>query len=466
MYSKLLIFLIPFVLFSCNTKEETSNDSWIGGQIVNPKSDYVVILKEGVLLDTVSLDHNNFFMYHPENSEKGLYTIKHNEYQVFYLEPGDSLMLRVNTMDFDESISFTGTGAEKNNLLIDLFLRNEEDTEMMGDIYQLPPSQFLKKIDSLQRIRKKMVAGFTSENKASDDFKAIVEANLAYDYYSKKESYVAIHAENPSSYLDSLPPNYFDYRKKINLDNPSFRNYFSYTRFLNRYFDNLAHEKIDSATDYYDWNSYAHNKEKIILIDSLVKNDSIKNSLMRRAVRRYLLSTKDGVKSQEIVSLFAEISTNKNDLEALQALATYTVKLTPGNKIPDIQLVDTENLNRNLQNLIKKNSVIYFWTYESVNHYRDVHTKAAELHNKYPEYDFIGINTDRDYKKWKAIVLRNGFKTKDEYQIENLENAANELAIHTVNKAIIVGRDGKILDGNTSLFSSSIETLLVGYLNR
>jgi hypothetical protein len=288
---------------------------------------------------------------------------------------------------------------------------------------------------------------------------------MDYDYYSKKESYVAINAENPFFSLDSLPKDYFDYREKVNFDNPSYRNYFPYTRFLNRYFDNLAYEKNNIGKDY-NWDSYAHNKTKILLIDSLVKNDSIKNGLMRRAVRRYLLSTKDGLKAQEIVTLYGEKTNDINDLKALEALATYTIKLTPGNKIPDIQLVDTENLNRSLQNLIKKNSVIYFWTYESVRQYRDVHTKAAELHKKYPEYDFISINTDRNYKKWKTIVLRNGFKTNNEYQIENLENAANELAIHTVNKAIIVGPMGKILEGNTNLFSPDIETLLVGYLNR
>jgi hypothetical protein len=451
--------------YSCDTTEEGAHDSWIGGEIINPKSDYVVLLKEGVLLDTVPLDEKNFFMYHPKNSEKGLYTLKHYEYQLFYLEPGDSLMLRVNTIDFDESITFSGSGAEKNNLLIELFLRNEEDTKVMSDVYQLPPSQFLLKIDSLQNIRKKTYSSFLSQNKVSSDFKKIVKSNMDYDYYSKKESYVAINAENPFFSLDSLPKDYFDYREKVNFDNPSYRNYFPYTRFLNRYFDNLAYEKNNIGKDY-NWDSYAHNKTKILLIDSLVKNDSIKNGLMRRAVRRYLLSTKDGLKAQEIVTLYGEKTNDINDLKALEALATYTIKLTPGNKIPDIQLVDTENLNRSLQNLIKKNSVIYFWTYESVRQYRDVHTKAAELHKKYPEYDFISINTDRNYKKWKTIVLRNGFKTNNEYQIENLENAANELAIHTVNKAIIVGPMGKILEGNTNLFSPDIETLLVGYLNR
>ena len=41
-------------------------------------------------------------------------------------------MLRVNTLDFDESLSFTGMGSKSNNLLMDLFLLNEEEIELMG----------------------------------------------------------------------------------------------------------------------------------------------------------------------------------------------------------------------------------------------------------------------------------------------------------------------------------------------
>jgi hypothetical protein len=58
----------------------------------------------------------------------GLYTFKHYfepEYQYVYFDKNDSLMVHINSKDFDESIVFCGRGDEKNNFLMELYLKNE-----------------------------------------------------------------------------------------------------------------------------------------------------------------------------------------------------------------------------------------------------------------------------------------------------------------------------------------------------
>ena len=118
----LLICTISSFILSCNNwNESPSLSTYVGGEIINPKGDYVYLLKDDQLLDSVTLDSNNKFLFETKNIYAGLYTFSHVEFQVFYLNPGDSLMLRVNTLDFDESLSFTGTGSKNNNLLIELF---------------------------------------------------------------------------------------------------------------------------------------------------------------------------------------------------------------------------------------------------------------------------------------------------------------------------------------------------------
>ena len=107
----LLICTLFYFILSCNIWEDKrSLVTYVGGEIVNPKCDYVYFLKDDQLLDSVPLDNNNKFLFETKNIEAGLYTFSHVEFQVFYLNPGDSLMLRVNTLDFDESLSFTGMG--------------------------------------------------------------------------------------------------------------------------------------------------------------------------------------------------------------------------------------------------------------------------------------------------------------------------------------------------------------------
>ena len=465
MHKKLLLLFISLLLIACNDKNDTiSQNTYLGGEIVNPKSDYIIISKDGATIDTIELDSNNFFSYQFKNPKEGLYSFHHNEYQMFFLESGDSLLLRVNTMDFDESLIYSGRGAEKNNLLTELYLKNQEETKLMPGVYQLPPKQFEEQVDSMYQKRLEIYNDFNEKNEVSNAFKKIAKGNIAYDYYSKKELYVSANADNENFKNESLPEGFFDYRNKIDLNNNNLKSYFSYTRFLNRYFDNLAHKASNQKE--YNRNSYAHNVEKIKLIDSLVKNDSIKNMLLRNTTRRYLINARDKKQAEEVIALYKESSSNQEDILVIDKLAAASMKLIPGSDVPDILLVSTANENIMLQSLISKHTVLYFWSSRSVKHYRDIHAKAAELKSKYPEYDFFGINTDPDFKKWRDNVRRNNFSEKNEYQIDNIENAAQQLVINSINKAIIVDKSGKILEGNTNLFDTIIETQLVGYLNR
>lgn len=94
----LFLCIISLILFSCKNKEVgTPLFTYVGGEIVNPKEDYVIFYKDEQFLDSVKLDANNFFIYKAKNIEEGIYSFSHKEYQVFYLKPSDSLMFRVNT---------------------------------------------------------------------------------------------------------------------------------------------------------------------------------------------------------------------------------------------------------------------------------------------------------------------------------------------------------------------------------
>ena len=242
----LLICTFFSLILSCtNWEEKLSLVTYVGGEIVNPKGDYVYFLKDDQLLDSVPLDNNNKFLFKTKNIEAGLYTFSHVEFQVFYLNPGDSLMLRVNTLEFDESLSFTGMGSKSNNLLMDLFLLNEGEIELMPSYYKLPPLYFEKKLDSLKNIRLKIYNDFVQKTMPANSFKYIAEANINYDYFSKKEIYITANERRKGSdSYHNIPQDFYNYRDDINFGSDVLRSYFPYYRFLFRYFDNLAMEDI------------------------------------------------------------------------------------------------------------------------------------------------------------------------------------------------------------------------------
>jgi len=462
LFKKILLLLFIASLSSCKDKDENVvKTTYISGQIVNPTLDYIIFSKGNQILDTVKLDGNNFFHYKTEKIKEGLYFLKHGESQVFFIEPGDSLLMHINTIDFDESLAYSGKGGEQNNLLIDLYLRNEAENQNLQKWYPLSSTDFEKKIDSLKKIKINLYEEYIDKNEVAESFKNIAEANINYDYYSKKEMYGAANR----SYPEKFNKHFFDYRKKIDFDQNELKYYYPYYRFMNRYFENMVCSKYANKKPI-DRNSFEYNYKKIELIDSIVTSDSLKNSLLRHNAMVYLLNAKNAEEETKFFEAYSKMNTDKKNLEEVRKVFDASVKLTAGNTIPSVALVSTDNIVKDLQSIITAPTVVYFWTNQSATLYKNIHSRAAELKSKYPEYDFIGINTDTHFKKWREAVRKAKFNPDSEYQLENLAEAEKKLVLNAMNKVIIVDKNGIILEGKTNMFNTNFEELLLGYLNR
>lgn len=467
MKNSLLLTFILIIFISCGSDDKINETgAWIGGEIVNPNTNHIILTKNEKLVDTIKLNENNRFLYYIENVEKGIYNFVHNEYQMIYLEPGDSLMLRLNTIEFDKSLAFTGIGAERNNFLINIFLHNEEENQQMGQFYQLPVDEFLVKLDSMKKARFKHLDRFTQRFKPCKSFYEVAEANILYDYYIKREFYPYVNSTyNGNSKLPALPANYFDFRKKINYNNAALQSYYTYYRFMLWHFDYLAHEQYMDKLPY-DRQSLTHITTKLKTIDSLVSIDGLKNSLLKTTTRWYFIRSKNAEDEKTALELFLNLSTNDEHKNELIKISEASLKLMPGKKLPDLALVDLNGELVSFDKIIKRPTVLYFWSTSSLNHLRNVHSKADELKIKYPEFDFIAINTNSDNDSWKQIINRHGFDKSKEFRFQNPSVAMDHLIINTVNKAIIVDKNVRIIDNHTNLFENNFEEQLLGLLNQ
>jgi len=461
LHKKLLtLLLLAFIVFSCKDKDsDVVPSTWIGGQIVNPKLDYVIFAQGDNILDTVKLDSNNFFLYHTDKMKDGLYILRHSETQVFYVNPGDSLLLHVNTLDFDESLAYSGRGAEKNNFLMTLYLKNETENKFLPLWYTLSSTAFTKKIDSLKNRKLKIYDEFISKNKVDEGFKSVAEASIEYDYFSKKELYGIANRLK----ADQIDPDFYAYRKQIDFNREDLRFYYPYYRFLHRYFTNVVVSKHEPGINR---NSFQFSYDKLKVIDSAISNDSIKNSLLRFTAKRYLFNAKVAEEEEQFFDEFKKANTNPKYLKEIQELTNVTMKMSKGNLVPNIPLLTTENTVNGLHNVINKPSVLYFWSTKAANQARTIHSRIAELKSKYPEYDFIGLNTDDHYRNWRTHVKNMKYDSAMEYQLEDVIQSEKTLVLSSMNKSIILDKTGIILDGNTNIFNNNFEELLLGYLNR
>jgi hypothetical protein len=181
---------------------------------------------------------------------------------------------------------------------------------------------------------------------------------------------------------------------------------------------------------------------------------------------RYLLSSNESESQEKILNLFLKTNSNKKHHDEIKDLANASKKLTPGNTISSHTLITTENTIKDLQAIIKNPTVLYFWSGKSMNHSKNIHYRVSELNSKFPEYDYIGINTDSNFNNWISVINKFGFKKGKEFQFKNISKAEKELVIYTVNKAIIVDENGIIINGSANLFNINIEEILLEYLNQ
>lgn len=466
LHIKLLLPLIALMLGSCADLKVKEELTYFGGEIVNPRLPYVLLAKNSKIVDTIELDDNNFFMYQIKDLEAGLYSFIHREYQLMHIEPGDSIMIRVNTFEFDESLAYTGKGSVKNNFLINMFLQNERENNKMREFYQLSPEAFEKALDSMRTGRSELFAHFKTKMHPSDGFIEVAQAGIDYDYYAKKELYPFAHyGSNHLQNMENLPADFYAFRKNIDYGNDNLSTYYPYYQYLKVHMDNLTYSTYMKRAKF-NRNSRLHTTTKINLIDSLITHQELKNNLIYTATRRFVLHAKDTKNNEEMLGIFLSKNTSEKQKASLEKLIAYCDNMMPGKPLPNQMVVTSENTVKDLHSMIKRPTILFFWSGESASHYKRIHNRAAELKAKFPEYDFFGISVDENHENWLNIISSKGYNPEKEFRFNDVAQAEEQLVLSSANKAIITDRNGTIVVNNTNLFVSNFESQLVGLLNQ
>ncbi|MFV0564199.1 MAG: TlpA family protein disulfide reductase [Flavobacteriaceae bacterium] len=463
--------LLSLILFSCKKNNNGRDYAYFGGEIINPNKNFVVLTKDNTVIDTIKLDGNNRFLHKIKNLKPGLYAFFHgSEMQVVLLEPQDSVLVRLNTLEFDESMVFTGIGDKKNNYFINAFLDNEKEEKNIFKYCQLSPQDYSRTIDSLHALKLQNLKNFNLSNKNSELFENIALNNINYNYYSAKEVYPFVHfGHNKNELLQSIPDNFYAYRANISYNDSLLKDYHYYKTFLRHHVNNIAlykHTAQDTGEGF-KRSSICFNKDRLEVIDSLISNPSIKNDLLHHVTINYLSRSNNANNNTELLNAFLSKSTNTENNEKLTQYVQALNKLKTDNTIPNTVLLDYGHKPHQLLKLITKPSVLCFWSQKYNNHFIESHIKLDELKLKYPEVNFIVINVD-DYapERSKQLLDKHKFPLVNEFVFEQ-PNASKELfAVQPITKAIIVDKNKKIVNSNANIFSVKFEEYLLGAINR
>ncbi|TYC17992.1 hypothetical protein ES677_01040 [Bizionia gelidisalsuginis] len=469
-----LLLILTLFFTSCEKDAANSNvddSAFFGGEIINPYSNYLVLSKNRKFIDTLFLDKKNRFGYTLESLKPGIYNFfDGRETQTFLLQPRDSLRLRLNTIDFDESLVYTGKGAKENNFLVNLFLQNEqEDKDILG-ISQLNPKEFEKKLHALRDAKFNKLSRFKKKNKPSDLFLELATADINYKYYSNKELYpLANYSKSERDMFESLPEDFYNYRKDVDFNNDVLKDYRPYNSFLRFYVNNAAlqtHFKHSEDTSYNE-HILDYTLDKLNVIDDKIQNEEIKNGLLNYNIVHFISITKNTEDYDALLESFQQKSTNTEQIARVTRIVNSYKRLKPGKKIPNLKILDKNNNQRTLQGLINKPTVIYFWTRTNKNHLIIAHRRASDLQKKYPEVEFIALNVDSiSYKEQVRLLKLYNVRINNEFRFQSAAEAIKVLSVKPINNVFILNGKAEIVNAKANMFNISFEQELLGVINQ
>ncbi|MEP0264380.1 thioredoxin-like domain-containing protein [Dokdonia sp.] len=462
------ILIALLVLSACNSnKDKQSTSTYIGGEIINPKRGHVILAKNNQTIDSIVLNAHNRFFYEFKDVDPGIYQFIHGERQLIHIEPGDSIMVRVNTTEFDESISFSGKGSERSSFLIDMHLQWEKEYKKVRQHYQKSPEDFQHFLDSLHRIREKKLNKFNIKYEASSEFQEIASAAINFDNYQRKESYPFSHyRENDKiAFINELSGDFYSFRESINFNNMNLFDLYSYQRYLSAFLNHQAYKEY-CQNHSYNTVSYLHNYNEIKVINKYITNPKLKDMKLFRTGQRFIENSNDKKRVDEIFKLVTASMTSPDIKKNISNLYEAHKKMEAGNIIPDLMLVNSEQRMVTLSSRVQKPTVLYFWSYNSHMHMEESHKKAKDLQSKYPEFNFIGVNVNDENNKWIKHIRQHEFDPSMEYRFNNARDARKSLVINDISKTIVLDKKGRILNSHANIHRTNFESELLAYLNQ
>lgn len=457
--NRTLLFGFLLVLASCSTVEKASPNVFFAGEIVNPTSKYVVLHKGEKVVDSALLDANNRFSFIFDSIPHGLYNFNHApEHQYVYLEPGDSLMVRLNTVDFDESLIYSGKGESINNFLLDLFLGNEKEELLVRRTYNaLDPDDFRNKINILREKKLSSLKAIKMEGDLSEEAYNVAVSAVNYTYYNYKERYPFDHRKyTKDKRIIELPKDFYTYRKNIDFNNQQLNYLRPYYDFMRSHFGNLSYMTCShkcNITNNKVKNKLHFNKHKLKLIDSLVIEKELRDNLFRNVAFDYLLKTNDLDKNNEaFIEEFHKLSGNNRHIDEIDNLYAGIKNIQPGNIIPNVLVQNKLGKSVSLQEISKgKKVVFYFWSENNKKHYNSIFKRISVLKNQKRGYTFIGINFKTEKNNWKAIIEGNNLDENLQYTTTDFKKLSKNLIIYPLNKCIIT-ENSKIVDAFSNIY--------------
>lgn len=448
----------------CQENKDAKKSSF-SGKIINPHENTIKLLQNGNPFDSISLTENGKFHYEFPEGSHGIFTFKHQpESQIFYLEEGDSLLMRLNTMQFDETLTFTGEGAAKNNFLIDQFLKNEANNNLVYSYFRKAPRSFIHAIDSIRSQRRDNLEKTHKKNPFPKAFKKIADKLINYEYYSLKERYFFLIRKYAKSQLEVLPENFTTYREKVDCNITQLTATYIYQRFLDNYLKNLSIDHCvqnKSPRPCYRLSNFGNTLRRLKLSDSLFKDDYLRRRYLGHFGKLAVMRSSAPAEMKKTTQLFSQIDYPEDTFSELKKLIAIQKLFLKGQDFSGLAVHNTTQEKLELSKVLdKRPTALYFWDLYAPKSQNLAHEKISRLQQQFPGIQFIGVNINSgQFAMWKTSLRNFGYGKFNEVQLQK-NPYKTELFRNFSKKLLLLSADEHQVINTSQIFSKEVVSAL------
>jgi len=441
--------LICYFIASCsNDNHDTTS---VYGLIQNPTHKHIYLMEHGDIVDTIVLKSDGSFSKNLDISKPKFMVFKHPpEYQTFYIQPGDSLSFRLNTLEFDKSLVFNGDSSVENNFLMDMYLTNEANNELILSYYKIPVDVFVHKTDSIKSKRIEKLEALNNENDFSKDFLSIAKKTINYEFYDAKERYVFLLRKYFPEKAKLINDSFFEYRELVNFNDADLICHFAYLRFLDDYLrnksvDRCTRNKNKSQQNCFELNTFNNIHKRLKLVDSIFDHKELKEKFLERFFAQEIVYaiTKDQLNSA--IKLLNHVEIDDERKNKLLEFGKFHKKFTIGQKINKLPFKNHKKDTVKIENYSgKPYTAIHLWSSNMPSFNKKRFELVKQMRDKYDHINFIGINTDyNNYTLWQEHVNRYDLLRNHEIQAVNTKKS--EYYKYYLNRFMLINQEGKVI---------------------
>ncbi|WP_196892910.1 TlpA family protein disulfide reductase [Aureivirga marina] len=450
----LLIIFTAIIAIGCQTTKR-DDYAYFGGRIINPKSNYVILSKDKLIIDTIYLNKNNQFLTKLQTPQEGLYKFRHgNEFQYVFIQPFDSILVRLNTWNFDKSLVYTGKGSSKNEFLINALINDEKDYKNLYPYFHLNSKQFAKKVDSIVNRNNKNYEIFITQNPdVSPLFLRYAKAAISYPPARVKEIYPLLHKKRLRlDNFETIQDDFYAFRSELNINDSFLNDFYPFTNYV------VTHLYNEAYNQKFKGGKQSVTSNMLHLVHDNINKEEFRNKLLRKVIYDDFKSeTSCGISDKEY-NLFQKFCSNPKFQTEVKKLYDDSRKVIHQQPLSNFDVVNLTGDSKHIKQLIKnKNTVIYFWSdnYLSPEY---LYKRVSFLEKKHPNFTFIGINTQSNHD-----IIENTFvkkiDSKNQYQLTE-KSIAHSYVTSNYPRTIIINKNGVVENGFANLSSNKLSEQL------